>query len=144
MLELYPAILGPIRLDYNYPIGSIIRSGGKIAFYSGWSVSSPDPLLGIKVAITRLDPSNSSGEIFIPEERITLPEAIAACTINAAFINHLDDIIGSIEVGKLSDLIVLDRNLFEIHLSEISETKILLTLFDGKAVYGTLDDLSVH
>ncbi len=142
--ELYPAKLGPIRLRWNYPIGSILRSGGRIAFGSDWWVTSPDPLLGIEVAVTRLDPSNSSGEIFVPEERITLTEAIAAYTINAAFINHLDDKTGSIEVGKLADLIVLDKNLFKVHPSKISEAKVLLTLFDGKVVYGSLDKLSAH
>lgn len=142
--ESYPAKLGPIRLRWNYPVGSILRSGGRIAFGSDWWVTSPDPLLGIEIAITRLDPSNSSGEIFVTEERITLSEAIAAYTINAAFINHLDDKTGSIAIGKFADLIVVDNNLFEIHPSEISDAKVLLTLFDGKVVYGSLDKLSAH
>ena len=76
-----------------------------------------------------------------PSEAIGLPEAIAAFTINAAYTNRIDDRTGSIEVGKLADLIVLDRNLFEIPAAEISEAKPLVTLLEGKPVHGDLEAL---
>ena len=75
-------------------------------------------------------------ESFIPEERIDLPEALAAFTINAAYVNFQDDKTGSIEPGKLADLIVLDRNLFTIKPEAISDAKVVLTLLGGQPVHG--------
>ncbi|HMB58431.1 MAG TPA: amidohydrolase family protein, partial [Xanthomonadales bacterium] len=73
--------------------------------------------------------------VFMPQERISLEEAIAAATINAAYVNHLDNVSGSIEVGKLGDLVILDRNLFEIEPSAISDAKVVATLFGGEVVF---------
>jgi predicted amidohydrolase YtcJ len=78
---------------------------------------------------------------FLPSERINLPEALAAFTINAAYTNRLEKTTGSIEVGKNADLIVLDHNLFAIPATEIDRSKVLLTLFEGRAVYGDLERL---
>ena len=119
-----------------YPIRSVQDTGARIAFGSDWSVSSANPFQQIEVALTRQDPLLESGTPFIPEERIDLASAIAAFTINAAYVNSHDDRTGSIETGKLADLIVIDRNLFEIDPREISETEVLLTLFDGEPVHG--------
>ena len=82
-----------------------------------------------------MDPAKHDTPVFEPQERITLAQAIAAATFNAAYVNHLDDRTGSIEVGKLGDLVILDSNLFEIEPSEISETKVIATLFGGEVVY---------
>ena len=79
--------------------------------------------------------------VFIPEERIDLKSAIVAFTINAAFVNKQEDTTGSIEVGKLADLIVIDQNLFDIDPATISDTKVLLTLFGGEPVYGDIDSI---
>ena len=93
------------------------------------------------MAVTRMEAGGEGGEPFIPEERIDLRDAIAAFTINAAYVNFQEDSTGSIEPGKLADLIVVDRNLFEIDLTEISEAKVLLTLLDGLPVHGNLESL---
>ena len=77
----------------------------------------------------------------MPEERIDLETAITAFTLNAAFLNKHEQDTGSIEVGKLADLIVLDRNLFELDPADISETKVLLTLFEGRPVHGDFESL---
>jgi len=111
-----------------------------VAFGSDWDVSSPDPLQGIEVAVTRMGPFGETSTPFIPQERIPLEDAIRAYTLNSAWVNHLDDRTGSIEVGKLADLVVLKSNLFKIEPSQISEAKVLLTLFGGKPVYGSFDD----
>ena len=136
----YPR-LGPERSEYLYPIGGIHRSGAIVAFGSDWYVSSPDPLAGIETAVTRLGADGSTTNVFLPDQRINLSDAIAAYTINAAYTNFLDDRTGTIEVGKLADLIVLDKNLFEIEPAQISDTTVLLTLLDGEPVHGSLDDL---
>jgi hypothetical protein len=133
--------LGPKRSAGLYPIGSVLRSGGVVAFGSDWSVSSANPLEEIEVAVTRMGPAGETKTPFLPAERIDLPEAIAAFTINAAYVNHLEKETGSIEVGKLADLAILDRNLFDIPASEISNAKVLVTLFEGKPVHGDLGEL---
>ena len=133
--ELTEPKLGPERSRWLYPIGSVVASGGAFAFGSDWSVSSMNPLEGIEVAVTRRLPTQPDGRGWIPEERITLPDAIAAYTIRGAYLDFSEKDTGSIEVGKAADLIVLDRNLFEIPPSQIHEAKVLLTLLEGNEVY---------
>ena len=138
MVKLTLPFLEPGRARWIYPIGSLYRSGAVIAFGSDWSVSSPNPLEELEVAVTRMGPQGETKDPFIPEERIDLPEALAAFTINAAYVNFQDDKTGSIETGKLADLVVLDHNLFTIKPEAISDTKVLLTLLGGQAVHGDL------
>ncbi len=135
--ELTEPKLGPERSRWLYPIGSVVASGAAFAFGSDWSVSSMNPLDGIEVAVTRRLPTQPAGASWIPEERITLPDAIAAYTIRGAYLDFSEKDTGSIEVGKAADLIVLDRNLFEIPNSQIHEAKVLLTLLEGSEVYRT-------
>jgi predicted amidohydrolase YtcJ len=109
-----------------------------------WPVASANPLEGIEVALTRLAPGATSGELLAPEEHVTLVQAIESYTINSAYASHLDDRSGSLVVGKRADLIVLDRDLFKAPANEIAKTKVLLTLFAGEAVYGDLVTLSAQ
>jgi predicted amidohydrolase YtcJ len=126
------------RQRWIYPIASLLNSGAVVAFGSDWSVSSANPLEEIEVAVTRMGWSGQTTTPFIPEERIDLRDALAAFTLNAAYVNFQDDKTGSIEVGKLADLIVLDHNLFALPPTQIAESKVLLTLMGGKPVYGSL------
>jgi predicted amidohydrolase YtcJ len=126
---------------YMYPIASMERSGAVVAFGSDWSVSTANPFEEMETAITRMGSLGDTDTPFIPEEAIGLPEALAAFTINAAYTNRNDKHSGSLEVGKRADLAVLDRNLFETAPSDISDTKVLLTLFGGKPVHGDYDSL---
>ncbi len=133
--ELTEPKLGPERSRWLYPIGSVLASGGEFAFGSDWSVSSMNPLEGIQVAVTRRQPAGGPGPAWIPEERIPLPDAIAAYTIRGAYLDFSEKDTGSIEVGKLADLVVLDKNLFELTPYRIYEAKVLLTLLEGREVY---------
>jgi predicted amidohydrolase YtcJ len=128
--------LGPERSLRLYPIGTLYRSGAIVAFGSDWSVSSPNPLEEIQVAITRMGPAGETRTPFLPGERINLPEALAAFTINAAYTNRLEKTTGSLEPGKNADLIVLDRNLFDIAPTQIAKARVLVTLLEGRAVHG--------
>ncbi|MEL7185705.1 MAG: amidohydrolase family protein [Pseudomonadota bacterium] len=135
--ELNIPFIGEERAEWMYTMRSVVNAGGKIAFGSDWSVSTANPFPQIETAITRTD-AEGDDEPFMPHETVDLATALAAFTINSAYVNGIDDVSGSIEVGKLADLIVLDRNLFEIPAKEISEAKVLLTLFGGQAVHGEL------
>jgi predicted amidohydrolase YtcJ len=120
---------------YMYPMRSLVRSGAVVAFGSDWSVSSLVPLEGIQVAITRQSPDEEPSDVMQPDEVIDLPQALAAYTIGAAYAMGLDRETGSIEVGKRADLVVLDKNVFEVPVRQLGKTRVLMTLLDGKPVY---------
>lgn len=134
--ELTIPKLGAERSKWLYPIRSVLDTGAVVAFGSDWFVTSGNPLLGIETAITRRDPLTNFSDPFLEDERINLADAIEAYTINSAYVNFIDDETGSIEEGKLADLIVLDNNLFELAPDEISDAQVLLTLLEGNPVYG--------
>ncbi len=140
-VDLTMPYLGPERSSWQYPIRSMQNSGAMVAFGSDWAVSTANPFEQMETAVTRMGSLGETHEPFYPDERIDLPSAIAAFTINAAYVNHIDDITGSIEAGKLADLIVLDRNLFELNQADISDTRVLLTLMEGEPVHGDFSAL---
>jgi predicted amidohydrolase YtcJ len=133
--DLTLPILGPARSRWLYPIGSVARSGAVIVGGSDWSVSSPNPLLAIQVALTRRGPDDPPGEAWIPEERADLTTMLRAYTVNGAWLNHEEAWRGSLEPGKAADLIVLDRDLYAVPPSEIGRAKVLLTLVEGREVF---------
>ena len=128
-------LLGEERAYRMYSIGSVHRSGGRIVGGSDFFVTDLNPLHAIEVAVTRQDPYSNDGPALNESERVDLPTMIEAYTINGAYMMELENQQGSIEVGKRADLIVLDRNLFEIPAYEINQAQILLTVFDGEVVY---------
>ena len=134
--ELTIPKLGEERSQWLYPIKSLLDSGALVVFGSDWFVSSGNPLLGIETAITRRDPLTNESSPFLDHQRIELSAALKAYTLNSAYINFIEQETGSIEVGKQADLTVLDKNLFDLKSSEISEASVLLTLIDGERVYG--------
>jgi predicted amidohydrolase YtcJ len=138
--------LGPERTTWQYPFGGLLRSGARLAMGSDWGVSSPDPLAAILVAVNRaapraIDPAmhTSRFDPFLPEQALTLDEAIRAYTAGSAWVNHLDADTGSIEAGKLADLAVIDRDLFEIPPMTIADARVLGTIVGGEVVYETAD-----
>ncbi|NQV86895.1 MAG: amidohydrolase family protein [Woeseiaceae bacterium] len=141
--DLTLPFIGQERANWMYTIRSVINAGGMVAFGSDWSVSTANPFPQIETAVTRKDPGRD-GESFMPHETIDLATALAAFTINSAYVNGIELESGSIEVGKLADLIVLDRNLFSIPAKEISETKVLLTLLGGRPVHGEIQALAMQ
>jgi hypothetical protein len=108
---------------------------------SDWPVTTPDPLKEIEVAVTRLPSGKKDAEAFLPAERLSLDQALEAFTSGSAYVNHLDDVTGSIEVGKLADLAVIDRDLFDTQPQEIGDARVLLTLVEGKPVYTDLSQV---
>jgi predicted amidohydrolase YtcJ len=132
-------LLGDKRLDAWYPFKSLDDLDVRCAFGSDFpaagAISTYKMLEQIQYAMTRQFLSGK-GEIWPPEgERIALEAALGAATLNGAYTVGIEDEIGSIEVGKLADLIVLDQNLFDIDVSKIHDTQVLLTMVDGKVVH---------
>lgn len=130
--------IGPVRSNYIYPSGSVLRAGGRLAYGADWSVASANPFEGIEVALTRIAPGGKLPPLE-PKEAVTLAQALRAYTLNVAYVNHLEKETGSIAPGKSADLIVLDQDLFKIPARRIHATKVIATLFKGRAVYGSLD-----
>jgi len=127
--------LGPERSRWLYPIESVVKTGAMIAAGSDWPVTSLNPIEAIQVAVTRRGPTEPEGPAWIPEEKAGLATMLAAYTINGAYLNREEKETGSIETGKAADLIVLDRDLFKIPPEKIHETKVVLTLLEGKEVF---------
>ena len=135
LTEMTEPALGPGRSRWLYPIASVVRTGAVVSGGSDWSVSSLNPLEAIEVGMTHRPPDQPNQMAWNPAERADLATMIAMYTINAAYANHLERETGSIELGKAADLIVLDRNLFELAPRDIHGVRVLRTLLEGKTVF---------
>jgi len=135
MEELTIPFLGRDRADLQYPFADLLRSGARLAMGSDWSVTTANPLEQMEVAVNRIDPENRSNAPFLPEQRLTLAQAIGGFTMGTAYVNHDDQESGSIEVGKRADLAVLDRNVFTAPVTELSDASVELTIASGRVVF---------
>jgi len=137
MDELTIPFIGPERTQRQYVFGDLLRSGARLAAGSDWAVSSANPLRAIHVAVNRSlqGATGADAEPFLPDQSLELAEALAAYTIGSAYVNHLDDETGSIERGKLADLVVLDRDPFAHPAGDIGSTGVLATYVQGEPVY---------
>jgi predicted amidohydrolase YtcJ len=140
MAVLTMPFLGEERTSWMYPWGSLLASGATMCGGSDWPVSTPDVLQELHVAAHRTAPpgylyGGPTPEPFLPDERITLAQAVRAFTMGSAFVNHLDAETGSIEAGKLADLVVLSEDLFA--LESPADARVLLTLVGGRKVHET-------
>ncbi len=135
-----PRRLGPERSLQLLVHRSILAAGARLVFGTDWPVTSIVPVDGLETAVTRrhlggVDPYGETDTAWEPEERILLGEALAAYTIAGAELSFDERQRGSIEVGKLADLVVLDRNLFEVAPLTIHQAVVQMTVFDGRVIY---------
>jgi predicted amidohydrolase YtcJ len=137
MDELTIPFLGAERSTWQYPFGALRRAGATLVAGSDWPVTSVNPIDGIHVAVNRVLP-DSPEPAFLPDQRLDLATAIAAYTAGSAWANHLDD-TGTIRVGALADLVLLDRDPFEGPAEAISQTRVLRTYVEGELVYAAPD-----
>ncbi len=137
MDELTIPFIGPERAARQYVFGDLLRSGARLAAGSDWAVSSANPLRACHVAVNRSlqGATGAQAEPFLPGQSLDLADALAAYTIGSAYVNHLDDETGTIEPGKLADLVVLDRDPFAGPTSEIGGTGVFATFVQGEPVY---------
>jgi predicted amidohydrolase YtcJ len=128
-------VIGHERAKTTYAFKSLLAAGARLAFGSDWFVAPPTPLEGIYAAVTRrtLDDKNPDG--WIPEQKIQLEDALRAYTINAAYASFEDSSKGSLERGKLADIVILDRDLTQIRPETIRDAQIVATIVGGRVVY---------
>ena len=127
--------VGPERIERAFAWKSLRRAGARVVHGSDWPVVTLDPLVGIHTAVTRQDLDQQPEGGWIPSQRLTLEEAIAGYTLDAAYASFEEDIKGSIEAGKLADLVVLSHDLFKVLPGEIAETEVMMTVVGGEVVY---------
>jgi len=127
--------VGPERAQRAWAWRSIEQTGGVLAFGSDWPIVTQNPWLGVQNALTRQTTEGTPTGGFVPGERISLADAVKGYTLGAAYAGHREKEEGSLEAGKLADLIVVDRDLFKIEPSEIGKTVVLLTMVGGRVVY---------
>jgi predicted amidohydrolase YtcJ len=127
--------IGRERARGTYAFRSLLDAGAVLAFGSDWSVAPLDPITGIYAAATRrtLDGRNPSG--WVPEQKITVEEAVRAYTVGSAYAEFAEGGKGAIAPGKLADLVILDRDIFKIDPAEIEKARVRMTVMDGRVVY---------
>jgi predicted amidohydrolase YtcJ len=134
------AMLGAERSQWIFPIGAFVRKGVTCMMSSDWGVSTYDPFEILQSAVTRQNlGAGPNDPVHNPQHRISIEDAIRGYTLNAAHAAWRDDCTGSLSVGKYADLILLDRNLFEIDPGDIAQTQVLLTLLEGQEVHRSPD-----
>ncbi len=132
-LELTQPFLGSVRTMWQYPFGSLLRAGATLAMGSDWAVSTANVLAQSDVAVNRLNWAEPGHPPLNPEERITLLDALAAFTSGSAWVNHREADSGTVAVGMLADLVVLDRDPFQT--GPIRDAKVAMTVVGGQVVY---------
>jgi predicted amidohydrolase YtcJ len=138
-LKVWSPNIGPERTTRAWVWHSITASGGRLAFGSDWPVVTLSPWPGVQTALTRQTAAGTPAGGFVPSERITLPQTIEAYTLGAAYAGHREKTEGSLQPGKVADLIVLNQDLFKIPANQANKTQVLLTMVGGKVVYQAPD-----
>jgi predicted amidohydrolase YtcJ len=135
--------VGLERANWQYRIGSLLRLGTRVAFGSDWPVSSADPLQELHVAVNRVlsarlgQPGTDETTVpLLPAEAIGVDSAVGAFTSGVAYVNHEDDVAGTLEPGKFADFAVLDQDLYAIPANAIGDTSVAMTIASGQVVHG--------
>ncbi len=127
--------IGPERAKGTYAFRALLDAGAVLAFGSDWFVAPMEPLMGIYGAVTRRTLDGKRPQGWVPEQKISVAEAVKAYTYGSAYASFTEAQKGTLEVGKLADLVVLSADIFKINPVEIEKARVVLTIFDGKVVY---------
>jgi predicted amidohydrolase YtcJ len=127
--------IGAERVEARYAFGDLRRTGARLAIGSDWTVTTADPLQLLEVAVRRVYPTEPDNPPWRPDQRLDLDTALAAFTLGSAWVSRLEADTGSIEVGKLADLVLLDRDLRSVPDSRFSTARVRMTLVGGEVVF---------
>ncbi|MFH1647394.1 MAG: amidohydrolase family protein, partial [Chloroflexota bacterium] len=130
--ERYLATVPATQLPWLYRIGSPLQSGVIVAGSSDAPVVPADPLVGIYAAVTR---RAASGQVLLPEERISPEQALALYTVNAAFASFEEDVKGSLTPGKLADIAVLSADPTRVDPERLKDIRVLMTIIGGEVAW---------
>jgi predicted amidohydrolase YtcJ len=134
-LNVWARNIGPDRASRAWVWKSIANDGGQLAFGSDWPVVTLNPFEGIQTAVTRQTAEGLPTEGFLPSQRLSVAEAIRGYTLGAAYAGFREKTEGSLEPGKLADLIILSQDVFEVDPRAINQTKVLTTIVGGRVVF---------
>jgi len=134
-LDVWARNAGADRASRAWSWKSIADAGGRYAFGSDWPVVTLNPWEGLQTAVTRQTREGTPAAGFVPSQRLTVAQAVEGYTLDAAFAGRREKTEGSLEKGKLADLIIVSQNIFEINAHKISETKVRTTIVGGQVVY---------
>ena len=126
--------IGEVRIQGAYAWRKLMQADTLIANGSDFPVESPDPFWGLHASVTRQDQSNEPPGGWLPDERMSLEEAFASFTVNAAFAGHQENLLGTLEAGKKADFIIIDRDIFKIPENELWQTQALETWVNGEKI----------
>jgi hypothetical protein len=135
ILDVWVHNVGPERASRAWAWKSISDAGGRFCFGSDWPVVTLNPWEGIQAAVTRQTADGKPEAGFVPEQRLTVAQAIDGYTLGAAFAGRHEKTEGSLEVGKFADLIILSQNIFDVNPHKIDATKVVTTIVSGRVVY---------
>ncbi len=134
-LDVWARNAGPDRASRAWSWKSIADAGGRLAFGSDWPVVTLNPWEGVQTAVTRQTSEGQPEAGFVPEQRLTVAQVIDGYTLGAAVAGRREKSEGSLEVGKLADLIILSQNIFDVEPRKIGATKVVTTIVGGRVVY---------
>jgi predicted amidohydrolase YtcJ len=134
-LKVWARNAGPDRASRAWAWKSISKAGGPLAFGSDWPVVTLNPWEGMQTAVTRQTTEGKPEGGFVPAQRLTVEETVRGYTLGAAYAGRREKTEGSLEPGKLADLIIVSQNIFEIDPHRLAETKVLTTMVGGRVVY---------
>jgi len=127
--------IGPERSKGAYAFRSLLDAGAVLAFGSDWTVAPLNPLTGIKAAVTRQTLDGKHPDGWLPAQKLTIDQAVRAYTVGSAYAEFADKVKGTITPGKLADLVMLDRDIYQVNPAEIDQARVCLTVMDGQVVW---------
>jgi predicted amidohydrolase YtcJ len=135
MTVVWAGAIGPERASRAWAWGTLLRSGARLAFGSDWPVVGMNPFHGLHVAVNRQTRGGEPKGGWLPDQRLTLEQALAAYTTGAAYAGFMEKETGSLEVGKFADLVILRDDLFQVAPSRLHDNAVVLTMVGGRIVY---------
>jgi len=135
-------LIGPVRANYTYPLKSFLDQGVRLTFGSDWDVAPANPLQGLYAALTRATLNGKNPNGWIPAQKIDIEPAFLAYTTGAAYAQFAEDRKGKLEVGYMADLVLLDKNIFQIPPEDLWNVEVKLTVVNGTISYELKKDMT--